>query len=256
MPVTDITPRPAAATPRGTARRSGRCRGRARRARRARAPRSPAGRSRRRAGCGGRGSRPTAARPGSRASSASSSRCTDDARSHSSEKWACSERSTFGSAVATRSASQRCAGGRLLPGEVAELLGGVGVPGRDREDRVEPVGRDHAAGAVEAAADVAAEVLRVDHAELDLLGAAPERLVGVAEDAPHHVALGAEVDVRDLGLGLEDRAHQPRQLRVDVGDLLELVEHERDACARARPRAARAARAGARSWRAGPRRAR
>ncbi len=43
----------AAATPRGTARRSGRCRDRARRPRRARAPRSRAGPSRRPAGCGG-----------------------------------------------------------------------------------------------------------------------------------------------------------------------------------------------------------
>ena len=34
--------------------------------------------------------------------------------------------------------------------------------------------------------------------------------------------------MRDLRLGLEDRPHQPRQLGVDVGDLLELVEHERD----------------------------
>ena len=34
--------------------------------------------------------------------------------------------------------------------------------------------------------------------------------------------------MRDLGLLLEDRAHQPRQPRVDVDDLLELVEHERD----------------------------
>ena len=34
--------------------------------------------------------------------------------------------------------------------------------------------------------------------------------------------------MRDLGLLLEHRAHQPRQPRVDVDHLLELVEHERD----------------------------
>ena len=33
--------------------------------------------------------------------------------------------------------------------------------------------------------------------------------------------------MRDLRLLLEDRAHQPRQPRVDVDHLLELVEHER-----------------------------
>ena len=42
------------------------------------------------------------------------------------------------------------------------------------------------------------------------------------------MALAAEVHVRHLGLALEDGAHQPRQGRVDVDDLLELVEDERD----------------------------
>ena len=32
----------------------------------------------------------------------------------------------------------------------------------------------------------------------------------------------------DLGLALEDGAHQPRQMTVDVRDLLELVQHEHD----------------------------
>jgi len=34
--------------------------------------------------------------------------------------------------------------------------------------------------------------------------------------------------VRDLGLALEDRAHQLGQARVDLDDLLEFVEHEQD----------------------------
>ena len=34
--------------------------------------------------------------------------------------------------------------------------------------------------------------------------------------------------MRHLGLRLEDGAHEPRQVRVDVDDLLELVEDERD----------------------------
>ena len=81
------------------------------RPRRARAPRSRAGRSRRPGGCAGRGSRPTAgarARAPARPAAAAG---TPEARSHSSEKWACSERSTLASAVATRSASQRSSGG-------------------------------------------------------------------------------------------------------------------------------------------------
>ena len=35
--------------------------------------------------------------------------------------------------------------------------------------------------------------------------------------------------MRDVGLLLEDRAHQLREIAVDLDDLLELVEHERDA---------------------------
>ena len=37
--------------------------------------------------------------------------------------------------------------------------------------------------------------------------------------------------MRDLGLLLEDRPHQCGQVRVDRGDLLELVEHDRSAAA-------------------------
>ena len=42
------------------------------------------------------------------------------------------------------------------------------------------------------------------------------------------MALAAEVDVRDLGLLLKDGAHDLREVRIDVDDLLELVEDERD----------------------------
>ena len=76
--------------------------------------------------------------------------------------------------------------------------------------------------------DVAAEERRRDHAELHLLRTAPERLVLVVEDPLEHVALAPEVDVRDVGLHLEDGAHEPREVGIDVDDLLELVEDERD----------------------------
>ena len=105
-----------------------------------------------------------------------------------------------------------------------------------------------------AASDVAARTgPAVDHAQLDLLRAAPERLVLVVEDPLHHVALAAEVDVRDLGLLLEHRAHQLRQRRVDVDDLLELVEDERHPPVALGGELGRAARAAARASRRCPR---
>ena len=64
--------------------------------------------------------------------------------------------------------------------------------------------------------------------ELHLAGTPPERLVLVVEDPLHHVPLAAEVEMRDLGLLLEHRAHELRQPAVDVDDLLEFVEDERD----------------------------
>ena len=97
------------------------------------------------------------------------------------------------------------------------------------QQRIEGVGLDRPGGRAEALDDVAPEGLGRDDAQLDGLGAAPERLVLVAEEPAHHVALAAEVHVRHLGLGLEDGAHQPRQGRVDVDDLLELVEDQRHA---------------------------
>ena len=54
------------------------------------------------------------------------------------------------------------------------------------------------------------ELVLVDPAELDLLRAPPEGLVTVVEDRRQHVAPASEVDVADLALRLEDRAHEVR----------------------------------------------
>ena len=75
----------------------------------------------------------------------------------------------------------------------------------------------------------AASAASGSRAELHVPGAAPEGLVAVVEDRLHRVPLAAEVDVRDVRLALEHRPHQVRQLRIEVDDLLELVEHDRDA---------------------------
>jgi hypothetical protein len=87
---------------------------------------------------------------------------------------------------------------------------------------------DPLAGCAEPLGDERREQVGADDVELDLLRASPERLVLVVEDRLHHVPLRAEVDVRDLRLRLEHRAHELREVRVDVDDLLELVEDERD----------------------------
>jgi hypothetical protein len=68
--------------------------------------------------------------------------------------------------------------------------------------------------------------VRRDEAEFHRPRASPERLVLVVEDPLEHVPRAAEVDVRDLGLRLEDGAHELRQVGVDLDDLLELVEDE------------------------------
>ena len=44
----------------------------------------------------------------------------------------------------------------------------------------------------------------------------------------HHVALVTEVEMRDLWLLLEDGAHQAREVRIDVDDLLKLVQYQHD----------------------------
>ena len=83
-------------------------------------------------------------------------------------------------------------------------------------------------GCVEPLLDEPLEELGLDRADLHHLRAPIEGLVLVVEQAPHHVALAAGVDVGDVGLLLEDGTHECRQPRVDVRDLLELVEVERD----------------------------
>ena len=118
--------------------------------------------------------------------------------------------------------------GRLLPEEVAELLRRVGMPMSCVQHPLDRVWLDRAARLRELRLDEAAEERRRDDAELHLLGTAPERLVLVGEDALEHVPLAAQVDVSDLGLPLEDRAHELREMAVDVHDLLELVEDECD----------------------------
>ena len=76
-------------------------------------------------------------------------------------------------------------------------------------------------------AEKLAETIHDDLAST-LFRAPPEGLVLVVEDALEHVALAPQVHVRDGGLCLEDGSHEPRQVGVDVDDLLELVEDERD----------------------------
>src|SRR5439155_26354076 len=97
--------------------------------------------------------------------------------------------------------------GRLLPEEVAELLRRVGMPMSCVQHPLDRVWLDRAARLRELRLDEAAEERRRDDAELHLLGTAPERLVLVGEDALEHVPLAAQVDVSDLWLPLEDRAH-------------------------------------------------
>ena len=124
--------------------------------------------------------------------------------------------------------TRRRVGLRLLPREVAELLRRVWVAAGEREDLGDGLRVDRLPGRSEASGDVVGELGRLDHVQLHLLGATPERLVRVVEDPRQHVALAAEIDVRDLGLGLEDAPHQLRQGWIDLDDLLELVEDQRD----------------------------
>jgi len=121
------------------------------------------------------------------------------------------------------------AGRDELPREVGELLRSVRVAARRGQEPVEGLVRDRLAALLEPLRDEALELDRRDHPDLDLLRAAPELLVLVLEDALEQVPLAAQVDVADLGLGLEDRAHQVREALVEGEDLLELVEDDHDA---------------------------
>ncbi len=120
------------------------------------------------------------------------------------------------------------AGGGVLPEEVAQLLGGVWMSMCYVEDDVDGRRGYLLARVFELSLYVLGEGLRLDHVELDLLGAAPEWLVLVVKDALHHVALAPEVEVRHLGLLLKDGAHQAREVCVDVNDLLELIQDQHD----------------------------
>ena len=115
----------------------------------------------------------------------------------------------------------------LSPDEVGELLGAVGMAAGDAEEALEGLVPDPSVRAVEPPLDVGRELVRRDHPDLDPLRAAPERLVLVVEDRLQDVTLAAQVDVGDLGLGLEDRAHQVRKLLVELQHLLKLVEDQR-----------------------------
>jgi hypothetical protein len=101
------------------------------------------------------------------------------------------------------------AGRGLLPQRVAQLLRGVGVAARDRQHAVDGGVVDPAARRLEPLANEGREVFGRDHAELHLLRAAPERLVGVVEEPVHDAALAAQVDMSDVRLSLEDGPHQP-----------------------------------------------
>jgi hypothetical protein len=103
------------------------------------------------------------------------------------------------------------------------------VPAGRAEEPVDSGVVERLAGRREALAQERRELRRRDRPDLEPLGAAPERLVLVVEDPLEDVALAAQVDVPDLGLRLEHRAHQVRELAVERDDLLELVQHEDDA---------------------------
>jgi hypothetical protein len=79
------------------------------------------------------------------------------------------------------------------------------APG-DFQGPVQALGVDLARGLLELALDEAAKQLGLDDAQLQVLGAAPEGLVGVVEDPLHHVALAAQIDVGHIRLSLEDGA--------------------------------------------------
>ena len=129
--------------------------------------------------------------------------------------------------------------GGLLPEGVAELLRPVGMAVGRRERRLDDRGVDVLARRAEPLLDEGGERIVGDDAELHLLGASPERLVGVVEQPVHHAALATEVDVRDLRLRLERRSHQVREVRVDPEHLLELVEDDRHPPAAVRRQLAR-----------------
>src|ERR1700733_54980 len=120
------------------------------------------------------------------------------------------------------------AGGCFLPEEVAQLLGRVWVAVGRLEDGCDGGRCDRLTRPLELPLDVLTERLWIDRTELDLLRATPERLVLVTENVLHHLALATEVDMCDLWLLLEHGAHQAWEVRIDVDDLLKLVQYQHD----------------------------
>src|SRR5436190_198289 len=95
----------------------------------------------------------------------------------------------------------------LLPKEVRELLGRVRVAAGARDQGGSCVA-DVTSARAEPLGDELGERTGRDRAQLDRLRAAPKRLVFVVEDPLHDVAPAAQVDVRHLGLELEDRPQE------------------------------------------------
>ncbi len=151
------------------------------------------------------------------------------ASAHSCSRWLCSaRRDALEAGVDVRLVSER-AGRRPLPYLVGELLCPVRMAGGVVEQTGDRVLGDAFVALLESCAHEARELCLVDQADFELLRAAPERLVAVAEDPVEHVALAAQVDVRYLGLSLEDGPQEVGIAPVELDDLLELVEDHHDA---------------------------
>src|SRR5689334_18180655 len=97
------------------------------------------------------------------------------------------------------------------------------------EEAVDGLVGDRLAARLEPLHEEALELDRRDHPDLELLRAAPERLVLVLEDPLEQMPLAPQVDVADLGLRLKDGAHEVGVALVEGEDLLELVEDDHDA---------------------------
>src|SRR5262249_10835184 len=111
---------------------------------------------------------------------------------------------------------------------VCELLRRIRMSMCDLEQTRECLRCDRLLRLLEALADERRELRGIDRSQLDLLRASPERLVLFVEDSLEDVALAREIDVPDLGLRLEDRPHEVREVAVETDDLLELVEDDRN----------------------------
>ena len=228
-------------TPPGTARRSGTSpRSSRRRARRARAPCSAfCTRRRRRAARGGGGSRCVSGRPGSRGQRLQHAPLRARRRGPTAAlKCACSERST-----PLERASRRRGVGRPAP-SASPPRGSSRAPAcaygwppvivedarRRRRAAIVPPGR------AKRCVDVAREGLAARSTPSSIcLALRQNGSFSSLKIRSHHVALAAEVDVRDLGLLLEDRAHQ---LRAGRGRCRRSPGTRRGSSATGRPRSA------------------